>query len=112
MNLDGSFVYSQFLTISLDIPQKFALSNNYPNPFNPGTDVEYQLPKSAKVTLTIFNLVGQEVRTLIEEEKSAGVFTVHWDGSDEQGRVVPSGVYIYRLQAGNFVAVKKMALLH
>jgi len=93
------------------IPKEFALGHNYPNPFNPGTDIRYQLPKPAHVTLTVYNLLGHEIRTLVDEQKPAGYFTAHWDGKDNHGQEVPSGVYIYRIHAGSFVDIKKMLLL-
>ncbi len=91
---------------------QYKLYQNYQTPFNIITTIPYYLYYSCYVNLIIYNLLGQKVRTLVEEEKSAGFFTAHWDGSDEQGHQLPSGVYLYRFQAGNFVAVKKMALLH
>ncbi|MCI0515125.1 T9SS type A sorting domain-containing protein, partial [candidate division KSB1 bacterium] len=94
------------------IPNTFKLFQNYPNPFNPETVIRYQLPNPAKVTLKIYNLMGQEIRTLITEQKAAGYFTAYWDGKDDLSREVPSGVYIYRLQAKHFVSIKKMILLH
>lgn len=100
----------------------FELSQNYPNPFNPTTAIRYQLPKSGSVELTIYNLLGQEIRKLVNENRIAGQYTVQWDGRDETGAAVASGVYLYRLKAGEpsggspgvaqgFVETKKMLLL-
>lgn len=99
-----------------DVPDKFGLSQNYPNPFNPGTVIEYQLPEPCKVTIKIFNLLGQEIRTLADGEKQAGYFTAHWDGKDNFGREVANGIYIYRTEAHtdkqrSFVNAKKMLFL-
>lgn len=89
----------------------FALHPNYPNPFNPATTITYDLEKSAPVTLTVYNLRGQRVRTLVQATQGAGSYAVQWDGRDDTGRPVSSGMYVYRLQAGERVASRKMTLL-
>jgi flagellar hook assembly protein FlgD len=88
----------------------FELSQNYPNPFNPTTNIKYQLPQAVQVSLTIYNMLGQEVRKLVNTQQPAGYHTVVWDGRDNSGRLVPSGVYHYRLQAGSFTMTKKMLM--
>lgn len=93
------------------IPQEFALYQNYPNPFNPETTIRYQLPESANVFVNIYNLKGQLVRTLVNENKEAGRHETVWDARHETGQSIPSGVYFYRIQAGDFVEVKKLTLL-
>jgi len=93
------------------VPESFDLSQNYPNPFNPQTSIKYQLAQSADVTLKIFNLLGQEVRTLVNKAQAAGVYTAVWDGKDDFGRQVSSGFYIYRLEAGEKLKVSKRMLL-
>ncbi len=92
-------------------PQTFSLSENYPNPFNAQTQINYALPKDCNVKVTIYNLLGQRVKTLVDEHQSAGYKTVHWEGKDERGVEVASGVYFYRIQAEEFVQTKKMLLL-
>jgi hypothetical protein len=87
-------------------PITFELEQNYPNPFNPSTTVQYSLPKLSKVKIILFNLLGQEVATLVNEEKSSGNYKVNFDASN-----LPSGVYFYQLKAGNFIQTKKMILL-
>lgn len=89
-----------------EAPEEFALSQNYPNPFNPSTVIRYRLPVQSKVTLTIYNLVGQEVADLVDEIQEAGFKQVEWDASG-----VPSGVYFYRLQAGIFVKTRELLLV-
>jgi len=93
------------------IPDEFALYQNYPNPFNPTTTIKYGLKNSVDVKLTIYNLVGQEVRTLVNNRQDAGYKTVVWDGLNNRDSRVASGIYIYRLQAGDFVQARKMILM-
>ena len=92
-------------------PKRFALEPNYPNPFNPSTTIRYQLAENSKVTLKIYNLLGQEVRTLMNTHQSNGIHSVIWDGTNNFGQRVTSGVYFYRLQAGDFVKTRKMVLV-
>ena len=89
------------------IPSSYAMSQNYPNPFNPSTKIKYSIPLEGNVTLKIYNILGEEIRTLINNElKSAGEYTIDFNASN-----LPTGIYLYRLQAGDFVQVKKMMLL-
>ncbi|MBN1482922.1 T9SS C-terminal target domain-containing protein [candidate division KSB1 bacterium] len=88
------------------LPDRYVLFQNYPNPFNPTTDIKYQLPENSRVTLSIHNILGQEVVRLVDKNQQAGYYTVHWDGKD-----VATGMYLYRIQAGDFIQVKKMLLL-
>ena len=93
------------------LPDRFSLEQNMPNPFNPSTAIGYQLPEAGMVRLAIYNLIGQEVRVLVNERRNAGSFTATWDGTDALGRRVASGIYLYRIQAGSFSATKRMLLL-
>lgn len=90
---------------------KFALSQNYPNPFNPTTTIRYQVSQRAGVTLTIFDLTGKPIKTLVSGEQPVGVYEVQWDGKNSEGISVPSGIYIYRMVAGDFVETRKMAFI-
>ena len=93
-------------------PEVFALANNYPNPFNPATTIKYALPQAADVELTVYNVVGQPVRTLVAEHQSAGRYVVEWDATNDNGHSLASGMYFYRLAVGGeFLEVKKMLLL-
>ncbi|MCK4559340.1 MAG: right-handed parallel beta-helix repeat-containing protein [Calditrichia bacterium] len=95
-----------------EVPLAFSLSQNYPNPFNPTTSISFVLPKMAYVTLEIYNLLGQSVRTLGEDVKEAGSHSVLWDGRDATGRDVASGLYLYCLEVeGQYVQIRKMVLL-
>jgi len=92
-------------------PKSFALFQNYPNPFNPETTIQYQLSQAAEVTLKIFNLLGQEVRTLVNQRQPAGAHAVAWDGKDNFGRQAATGVYIFQLKAGESFKMSKRMML-
>ena len=92
------------------IPREFELYQNFPNPFNPETSISYALPKPAHLVLKIYDVLGRHVRTLVNEHKAAGIHEVIWEGRDERGKLLPSGVYLYKVQAGEFEAVRKMLL--
>jgi hypothetical protein len=93
------------------IPNEFSLSQNYPNPFNPETQFQFQLPKTTYVQMKIYNVHGQEIRRLLDRSYAVGTQSIRWDGKDDHGNPVPSGVYFYQLQGGEFFQVKKMSLL-
>lgn len=93
------------------IPEAFDLEPNFPNPFNPQTRITYRIPVRAEVSLVVYNMLGAEVTTLVHEEKGPGHFAVDWNGRNDAGRQVASGVYLYVLKAGDFVGVGKMLLL-
>ena len=92
-------------------PLTFTLQQNYPNPFNPSTQIQYSIPVQSNVKIVIYNILGREVKTLINEERPSGVYTITWNGTDNFGGQVASGVYFYRIAAGTFVQIKKMMLL-
>jgi len=93
------------------IPNEFSLEQNYPNPFNPETKIIYQIPKISRVTIKIFNILGQEVRTLVDKEQTMGEYKVIWDGKNNSGNPVGSGIYIYQLRTKDFISSKRMILL-
>jgi Bacterial Ig domain/IPT/TIG domain/FlgD Ig-like domain len=95
----------------VSLPEQFSLSENYPNPFNIQTMIQYTLPVEAKVQLVIYNLVGQKVRTLVDEYQPAGYKQVHWDGYDQYGHEAGTGVYLIRLEAGQQRFVRRITLL-
>lgn len=94
-----------------NLPRVFALTQNYPNPFNPTTNINFDVPVNSQVTLTIFNVLGQKVKTLVDKEMAANKYKVDWDGTSDAGVRVSSGVYFYRMQAGDFTQTKKMMLI-
>jgi predicted outer membrane repeat protein len=102
----GPEIVSGTLEKKVDIPTEYALSQNYPNPFNPSTTIEYALPHAGFVTLKVYNVLGEEVASLIAGDHAAGTFKTTWDASN-----MPSGVYFYRLTAGEYVQTKKMILM-
>jgi len=94
-----------------ELPSRFHLFQNYPNPFNPVTQIEYTLKKDCSVNLTIYDILGQKITTLINEHQSAGHKRVRWDGKNDKGQMVGSGVYLYKIKADNFTQSKKMILI-
>jgi len=97
--------------IEFNIPNDFDLSQNYPNPFNPTTVFEYSVPARSDVLIEIVNILGQQIRTLVNSTVAAGRYQITWDGSNSQGQKVSSGVYFYHIQAGDYNETKKMLLL-
>ena len=98
---------------AVSLPEKFQLLQNSPNPFNPSTTISYSVPEGNQeyVTLNVYDLRGRLVRTLVKRMIGPGTYSVYWDGTDESGRQVSSGVYLYRLQAGKFMQTRKMVIL-
>ena len=103
---DGQFEYSKAIEIGLTAPDKFELSQNYPNPFNPSTTINFNLPEASNVKLIIYNILGQEVKTLVNAFKEAGVHTIDFNASE-----LNSGLYIYKIEAGSFTQTRKMTLI-
>jgi flagellar hook assembly protein FlgD len=93
------------------IPTDFKVEQNYPNPFNPSTTIKYALPMEALVTVRIYNMLGQEIKTLVNNNKPAGSYSVMWNGDDNFGNKVSSGAYIYTVKAGEYFTNKKMLLI-
>lgn len=93
------------------LPDAFSLSQNYPNPFNPQTVIKYTLPEDCHVKLTIYNVLGQKVKTLVNQYQNAGYRMVHWDGRDDRNNEIPSGVYFYKMETPKYSDTKKMVLL-
>jgi hypothetical protein len=95
----------------IGLPDVFALHNNYPNPFNPVTNITYDIPEVAQVTLDIYNISGQKVRTLAQGQHEPGRYRIQWNATNDYGNPLSSGMYIYRIRAGDFVSVKKLILM-
>jgi len=94
-----------------DLPDVFALSQNYPNPFNPTTTIYFDIPVRSHVNLTIYNVLGQSVKTLVDEDLAAGKYEETWEGTSDGGANVATGIYFYKIEAESFVETKKMMLL-
>ena len=113
---DGTFEYSKVIETEITVPKNFELSQNFPNPFNPSTKINYNLPFDSKVTLEVFNITGERIGQLVNEEQSAGYYSIDFNSS-LINRSISSGVYFYRITAvdkasgNNFSAIKKMVLL-
>jgi hypothetical protein len=109
MGIDGANALSAYLEGLL--PDEFALRQNYPNPFNPVTTLLYDLPENGHVNITIYDMLGRNIKTLINQTQDAGYKSVIWDATNDYGKPVSAGVYLYQIQAGEFVQTKKMVLL-
>ena len=106
IDFDGTFKYSNEIEVNINLPTRFQLEQNYPNPFNPVTVIKYQLPNKSLVTLKVFDILGKEVESLVDEEKDAGYYQLSFNASS-----LSSGIYLYTLQTGSNIATKKMILL-
>jgi len=93
------------------LPEDYALFQNYPNPFNSETQIYFQIPRFSRVRITVYNLMGNEIRVIMNGNKSPGSYRVNWDGKDNQGLVMPSGIYIFELKADGFSQSKKMIVM-
>ena len=92
-------------------PQSFTLHQNYPNPFNPTTSIQYELPKATQVTISVFNILGQTVITLVDEKQNAGKYQVQWNGKNNQDGNVAAGIYLLNFSAGTISKTRKMLLI-
>ena len=110
---DASDIAAVVLSASAQtaVPTVFALEQNYPNPFNPSTQIRYALPEATSVTITVYDMMGRKVRTLVQDAQSAGYHTALWNATNDRGLPVSAGMYIYTLQAGDHHHMKKMILL-
>ena len=111
---NGTYGNGDYATISLSgsiVPGGFGLSQNFPNPFNPETVIRYQLPRSGEVDLSIYNSVGQRVRKLVLAIQPAGFYTIQWNGTDDLGNKLPSGIYVYQIRADEFCTARKMIIM-
>jgi hypothetical protein len=106
VDYDGSYEYSNEINVVVELPIVYALEQNYPNPFNPSTTIKYSIPEDGFVKLAVFNMLGEEVAELINSQQKAGRYEVTFNASE-----LASGVYIYRLEAANYNASKKLMLL-
>ena len=93
------------------IPNEYSLNQNYPNPFNPTTRIQYSLPKTGVVQISIYTLMGQKIATLVNRNMNAGTYIITWNGMDDLGNPAGAGLYLYQLQTKDFVKTRKMILL-
>jgi subtilisin family serine protease len=106
IDTDGGYVYSNEISVTVDIPMIFMLSQNYPNPFNPSTIITFSLPKESRVRITVYNLLGEQVDELVNDKFDAGKHTIPFDANG-----ITSGVYLYKMEVNNFVSTRKMLLM-
>jgi len=111
IDLDGKFEYSKVVEVNTDLPANFELKKNYPNPFNPSTTISYSIPKDAFVSLKIYNILGEEVKSLFSGNQKAGFYSSIWNGDNNAGSKVSSGTYIYMVKYNDWVQSGKMTLL-
>ncbi len=111
IDFDGRFCYSEILEVVLIPPEKCVLKQNYPNPFNNNTKIYFQIPSQEFATLKIYNLIGKQVKTLLQTTIKAGYHGIVWDGSDSKGQQVNSGVYYYQIMAGDFCSTRRLVYL-
>ena len=102
---------AEWIVTAQEVPQATKLLGNYPNPFNPSTDIQYALSEDTHVTLRVYNMLGQEMATLVDEPQAAGYRSVVWNGRNDAGGTVASGIYIYKLSAGTFTETRRMLLV-
>ncbi len=106
IDYDGSFEYSEIVSVNISGPSEFSLEQNYPNPFNPSTTIKFSIPEAGNVKLIVFNSLGEEIIKLVDEHKEAGIYKVNFNAQD-----VPSGIYFYKIESGRYNDVKKMVLV-
>jgi len=117
LDYDGSYEYSDIVEVEVPAPNEFALLQNYPNPFNPSTKIKFTVPvtlsgvEGSLVTLKVYDVLGNEIATLVNEEKPAGSYEVDFNSRGLIHQTLPSGIYFYKLQAGEYINTKKMILL-
>ena len=115
-DVSGAFASASSVTVTVTVvnratPQEFALFQNYPNPFNQGTLISYALPAECRVEIVIYNILGQKIITLVDQDQGPGVHSVNWVSRDDRGHAVASGVYFCVIQAGEFSVIKKMVVV-
>ena len=93
------------------LPEVFALHQNYPNPFNPVTTLRYDIPENSRVNITIYDMLGRQVKTLVNQTQDAGYKSIIWNATNNYGKPVSAGIYLYQIQAGEYISTKKMVLL-
>jgi hypothetical protein len=106
IDFDGTFTYSDVVNVEVEIPLEYALEQNYPNPFNPSTTIKYSIPEDGYVKLAVYNMLGEEVATIVNATQKAGRYEMNFDASG-----LSSGVYVYRIEAANYTASKKLMLM-
>ena len=110
-NSDNIDVYGRNELSIAPIPKEFVLYQNYPNPFNPLTNIQYDIPEKAFVTINIYDILGRKIKTLVNEMNDAGFKSIQWTATNDFGEPVPSGIYFYMIMAKDYSSIKKMLLV-
>ena len=110
-HVSSTLIFKPYRIRKCIFTKRVCLHNNYPNPFNPVTNIVYDIPEATDVTLEIYNVMGQRVRTLAQGNHEPGRYQIVWSATNDIGQALSSGMYIYRIQAGDFVSVKKLVLM-
>lgn len=108
IDFDGQFTFSPLVKAEIECPKKYTLTQNYPNPFNSETKIHFQIPNSDFVSLKIYNIIGQEIKTVIDEKLNAGYHVADWNGQNKNGDMVSSGLYYYQIESGDYKATQRM----
>ncbi len=106
IDFDGTFIYSDEVSVEVDLPLEYSLEQNYPNPFNPSTTIKYSIPEDGFVKLAVYNMLGEEVASIVNTTQKAGRYELNFNASQ-----LSSGVYVYRIEAANFTSSKKLVLM-
>jgi hypothetical protein len=106
IDLDGNYKYSEEVNVDVEVPIEYALEQNYPNPFNPSTTIKYSIPEDGFVKLAVYNMLGEQVATLVNAQQKSGRYEINFNASN-----LASGIYLYRLEAQNYLSIKKMILI-
>ena len=107
----GGIMVDELAVDEVTLPIQFALYQNYPNPFNPVTTLRYDLPETGLVNIIIYDMLGRQIKALVNQTQDAGYKSVTWDAINDHGERVSAGIYIYQIQAGEYISTKKMVLL-
>ena len=111
IDFDGTYEFFSVGEVIISAPGTYSLAQNYPNPFNPVTKINYEIPVRTHVTLSIYNLIGERVRMLVDETQASGFYSVTWNGKNDQSQILPSGIYLYKLNTLDYTATKQMVFI-
>jgi hypothetical protein len=111
IDFDGTYEFYSVGEVIISAPGTYSLAQNYPNPFNPVTKINYEIPDNTHVTLSIYNLIGERVITLVDKTQASGFYSVTWNGKNDRNQMLPSGIYLYKLNTNDYTATKQMVFI-